>query len=235
MNGLLTVHGLQKRFQDQTILDIDTLCIQPASAYVLTGPNGTGKSTLLRILGGLEPANLAGAFFLEQKVSFFPYSGLLRRSVVYVHQHPILFNTTVAANIGYGLKARGASEKEIQDKVVQAMHWAGVMHLKNHPPSALSGGEKQRIALARAKVLEPKLLLLDEPTSSLDGAARTQVIELIPALVTSGSTVIMACHDKDLIALPGTQRLHLQHGRLAYAPDYRFEPPGRRKVIAISR
>lgn len=219
MTNLLTLHGLQKCFRDRTILDIDTLRIQAANAYVLTGPNGAGKSTLLRMLGGLEPASVAEAIFLGQKVSFLPYSKLLRHSIVYVHQHPILFNTTVTANIGYGLKAWGTAEKETQEKVAQAMQWAGVMHLKNHPPTALSGGEKQRIALARAKVLEPRLLLLDEPTSSLDGAARTQVIELIPALIQSGSTVIMACHDKDLIALPGTHRIHLQNGRLTHATD----------------
>jgi tungstate transport system ATP-binding protein len=78
----------------------------------------------------------------------------------------------------------------------------------------LSGGETQRVALARAKVLQPKLLLLDEPTSNLDGVAREQVIALIPTLVNSGSSIIMACHDRDLIALPGVQRLKLQDGRL---------------------
>jgi tungstate transport system ATP-binding protein len=100
--------------------------------------------------------------------------------------------------------------------VDQAIDWAGLAHLRGSRPAHWSGGEKQRVALARAKVLSPKLLLLDEPTSNLDGAAREQVIALIPALVQAGSTVVMACHDRDLIGLPGVQRLKLRDGSLEY-------------------
>ncbi|RYE67243.1 MAG: ATP-binding cassette domain-containing protein, partial [Oxalobacteraceae bacterium] len=94
--------------------------------------------------------------------------------------------------------------------------WAGVSHLEGTDPARLSGGEKQRVALARAKVLQPKLLLLDEPTANLDGAAREQVIELIPTLVEAGSSVVIACHDRDLINLPGVQRMKLRDGHLEY-------------------
>jgi tungstate transport system ATP-binding protein len=96
------------------------------------------------------------------------------------------------------------------------MVWAGVAHLRDANPASLSGGEKQRIALARAKVLAPKLLLLDEPTANLDGAAREQVIALIPALLEAGTTVVIACHDRDLIGLPGVRRLKLRDGDLIY-------------------
>ncbi|MGB7481920.1 MAG: ABC transporter ATP-binding protein, partial [Burkholderiaceae bacterium] len=78
----------------------------------------------------------------------------------------------------------------------------------------LSGGEKQRVALARARILAPQLLLLDEPTANLDGAAREQVIALVPALMAEGRSVVMACHDRDLISLPAVQRLKLRDGRL---------------------
>jgi tungstate transport system ATP-binding protein len=98
--------------------------------------------------------------------------------------------------------------------VEEAMAWAGVTHLKDSDPLHLSGGEKQRVALARAKVLQPKLLLLDEPTANLDGQAREQVIELIPTVVEAGSSVIIACHDRDLIGLPGVQRFKLRDGHL---------------------
>ena len=99
------------------------------------------------------------------------------------------------------------------------MAWAGVTHLRDSRSDFLSGGEKQRIALARAKVLSPQLLLLDEPTANLDGAAREQVIALIPDLISAGRSVIMACHDRDLIGLPGVQRLKLRDGRLAMRPQ----------------
>ena len=87
------------------------------------------------------------------------------------------------------------------------MAWAGVTHLRASNPATLSGGEKQRVALARAKVLSPKLLLLDEPSANLDGAAREQVIALIATLTDAGSSIVMACHDRDLIKLPGVRRL----------------------------
>jgi len=96
------------------------------------------------------------------------------------------------------------------------MEWAGVGYLRNTDPARLSGGEKQRVALARARVLQPRLLLLDEPTANLDGAAREQVIALIPTLVEQGTTVVMACHDRDLIGLPGVRRLKLRDGHLEY-------------------
>jgi tungstate transport system ATP-binding protein len=211
---LLAVRGLRKRFGERLLFDIDTLEIQAGTAHVLTGLNGAGKSTLLRILAGLEPAEIQAVEYLGQPVSMAPYPATMREGIVYVHQHPVLFSTTVFNNVAYGLNARGQDKTLITERVEAALEWAGVTHLRDRQPHALSGGEKQRIALARAKVLSPRLLLLDEPTSNLDGAAREQVISLIPSLTASGSSIIMACHDRDLISLPGVQRLKLRDGRL---------------------
>jgi len=217
MRPLLVIHRLKKSFGDRLLFDIEVLTIRQAQACVLTGLNGVGKSTLLRILAGLESAEIGSAEFMGEPVCLAAhpaYPKAMREEIVYVHQHPVMFSTSVADNIAFGLRARGLPKGEIAQRVEQAMDWAGVAHLHASKLHTLSGGEKQRVALARAKVLEPKLLLLDEPTSSLDGAAREQVIALIPSLVATGSSVIMACHDRDLIALPGVQRLKLQDGRL---------------------
>lgn len=214
MSALLIIRQLRKSYADRLLFDIDTLTIETASAYVLTGLNGAGKSTLLRILAGMEPAEIGLASFLGEPVVLQPYPKALRDAIVYVHQHPIMFSTTIAGNIGYGLAARGLPKAEALQRVEEAMEWAGLSHLRQSKPHTLSGGEKQRVALARAKVLLPKLLLLDEPTANLDGPAREQVIRLIPTLIKAGSSVIMACHDRDLIALPGVQRLKLRDGRL---------------------
>jgi tungstate transport system ATP-binding protein len=214
MSALLSIRQLRKAYADRLLFDIDTLAIAPATAYVLTGLNGAGKSTLLRILAGMEPAEIAHASFLGEPVSFHPYPRALRDKIVYVHQHPIMFSTTIAGNIGYGLAVRGVPKADAAQRIEEAIKWAGLEHLRNSKPHTLSGGEKQRVALARAKVLLPKLLLLDEPTANLDGPAREQVIRLIPTLTKAGSSVIMACHDRDLIALPGVQRLKLRDGRL---------------------
>jgi tungstate transport system ATP-binding protein len=223
MTALLEIEGLCKRFGERELFNIDRLLIHQAAAYVLTGLNGAGKSTLLRVLAGLEQAEAQRVCFLGREVRLSPYSRVMREAVVYVHQHPVMFSTSVAHNIGYGLEARGLPKAEIARLVDEAMDWAGVGHLRGSKPLNLSGGEKQRIALARAKVLSPKLLLLDEPTSNLDGAAREQVIALIPSLVRSGSSVIMACHDRDLIALPGVQRLKLREGRLQMRRQQRVQ------------
>ena len=219
MNPLLSIERLQKQFGARALLDIHNLVIERASAYVLTGSNGSGKSTLLRILSGLESADVARMQYMGTDCVLSPYPLRLRQTVVYVHQHPVMFSGSVAANIGYGLKARGMSAAEMTDRIEHAMDWAGVLHLRQSNCATLSGGEKQRIALARARVLAPTLLLLDEPTANLDGAAREQVIALIPTVVQEGSSIVMACHDRDLIGLPGVQRLKLRDGRLEVRGD----------------
>ncbi len=216
MSALLTVRGLRKRHGERLLFDIGELTLDAASAYVLTGANGVGKSTLLRILGGLETAEVDAVSFEGHPVSLHPYPQALRAAIVYVHQHPIMFSTSVADNIAYGLRARGESKADMKKAVEEAMAWAGVDYLQGTDPARLSGGEKQRVALARARVLKPRLLLLDEPTANLDGSAREQVIALIPTLLEQGSTVVMACHDRDLIGLPGVRRLKLRDGRLEY-------------------
>ncbi|MFZ6771226.1 ABC transporter ATP-binding protein [Undibacterium sp. SXout7W] len=215
MNPLLQITGLRKSFGARELLNIDELTIQAAQAYVLTGMNGSGKSTLLRILAGLEQAHTRQLMFAGEVCKLIPYPRQLREAIVYVHQHPVMFSGTVADNIAYGLRLRKSGQlREQIELVAQAMQWAGVTHLQQHAARTLSGGEKQRVALARAKVLQPRLLLLDEPTSNLDGEAREQVIALIPSLTQAGSSVIMVCHDRELIALPDMHRLKLRDGKL---------------------
>jgi tungstate transport system ATP-binding protein len=216
MTALLTVRGLRKRYGERKLFDIDTLTLDEASAYVLTGVNGAGKSTLLRILAGLEQGECERFEFAGRQHRLHPYPRQLRCDIVYVHQHPIMFSTSVADNIGYGLRARGEPKDKVIEEVARAIAWAGVEHAIDTDPSKLSGGEKQRVALARARVLQPRLLLLDEPTANLDGPAREQMIALIPTLLEAGSTVVMACHDRDLIGLPGVRRLKLRDGHIEY-------------------
>jgi tungstate transport system ATP-binding protein len=222
MSALIQLQGLRKACGTQSqqslarawLLDIASLTIETQSAYVLTGINGAGKSTLLRILSGLDQAQIAQAQFRGAAIDWAAYPRALRDSIVYVHQHPIMFTDTVAGNILYGMKVRGIPVAQQQIALQQALAWAGIAHLRDQQATTLSGGEKQRVALARAKVLRPALLLLDEPTSNLDGEAREQVIALIPDLIHEGSSVIMVCHDRDLIALPGVHRLKLRDGKL---------------------
>lgn len=213
MSTLLSIASLRKRYGDHVLFDLEDFRLETGTAYVLTGMNGAGKSTLLRVLAGLAPVEAGEAQFDGQPLRLAPYPQWLRRHVVYVHQHPVMFSTSVAENVAYGLRARGLP---LAPAVEQAMQWAGVAHLRDSRAVTLSGGEKQRVALARAKVLQPRLLLLDEPTSSLDGEAREQVLALIPTLTHAGNTVVMACHDRDLINLPDVRRMKLRDGRLEW-------------------
>ena len=214
MSALLKLDRLRKYYGERRLLELDGLEIEAGHAYVVTGGNGAGKSTLLRILAGLEPGEIEGLAFRGLPLTQGGLSEKLRGELVYVHQHPYLFHTTVAHNIGYGLLARGVARAERERLVHEAIAWAGVEHLLAVPPAKLSGGEKQRVALARAKVLKPHLYLLDEPTANLDSAARGQAIALIRQLVQDNNSLLIACHDREIVDLPGMRRFHLELGRL---------------------
>lgn len=216
MTGLIAARGLRKAHGDRVLFDIDALTLDAGRAYVLTGVNGAGKSTLLRVLAGLDTGSCTAMAWEGKPVSLQPYSPILRAAIVYVHQHPVLFSTSVPHNVAYGLLARGMRKAQALQRAEAAMAWAGVAHLRGSDPATLSGGETQRVALARARVMQPRLLLLDEPTANLDGAAREQVMALVPALLAEGATVVMACHDRDLIGLSGVQRIKLRDGKLEY-------------------
>lgn len=215
MASLLELEGLRKRYGERLILDIPFLALEAGESYVLTGDNGSGKTTLLRILAGLETAEVSRCAFQGQAVDLTRYPAWLRREVVYVHQHPYLFDTSIEHNIAYGLKTRGLLLVERHRRVAEAMAWAGVEHLAKVRPSRLSGGEKQRVAIARVRVLNPRLYLLDEPTANLDEKGRTIVLELIRNLCGENNSVLVACHDHEVINLPHMHRLHLDEGRLA--------------------
>jgi len=214
MSSLLRLAHLRKSFGERRLLDLDALEIEAGHAYAVTGDNGAGKTTLLRILAGLEPGEIAGFAFRGVPLTHGRLPDNVRHDIVYVHQHPYLFHTTVEHNIGYGLAARGVDGAERRRLTEEAIAWAGVDHLRSVPPARLSGGEKQRVALARARVLKPNLFLLDEPTANLDGEARSQAIALIRQLVRDNSSLLIACHDRELIELPGMRRFHLEDGKL---------------------
>jgi tungstate transport system ATP-binding protein len=183
--------------------------LEACSGYVLTGPNGSGKTTLLRIAAGLEAAERGQLAFRAETSTTSGYPEAWRRDIVYVHQQPYLFHTSIEKNLEYGLARRGTPLAERSARVRAALEWAGLSDRRDVPPHKLSGGEKQRVALARAKALDPTLLLLDEPTANLDGQARKQVLELVTALCIENHTVVVASHDPEIMRLAILTRLHL--------------------------
>jgi tungstate transport system ATP-binding protein len=215
---LLSVKGLKKSYGSKLLLDITQFELNAGDALAITGRNGAGKTTLLRIIAGLEAAE-QGLLTRNGEAAHCAtlpthYPQVWRRDILYVHQQPYMLRGTVRSNVAYGLKAWGMSNDEITKRVNAAIAWAQLETLAERDAKTLSGGEKQRVALARAHALSPQVWLLDEPTANLDGASREQVIALIKQLAQSGSTVIVATHDRDLLARASLIRLKLQEGDL---------------------
>ena len=218
-HDLIRIEGLRKSFGERSVLNVDSFGISTGRCYALTGDNGAGKSTLMRVLAGLETATVQKFVFDGVAVEFDRYPIWLRRRIMYIHQHPYLFDSTVAKNIAYGLKQSGVSRTEQKRLVNEAIEWAGMTHLADAQAQKLSGGEKQKIALVRAMVLKPKLFLMDEPLANLDTQARQQTMALIEKLCSTEHTVLIACHDGAISSLPGVIRLNLVDGEVNMTED----------------
>jgi tungstate transport system ATP-binding protein len=211
---LFSIQALDKRFGERVLFEDARVDFEAGSGYVLTGSNGSGKTTLLRIAAGLEPAQRGRVEFRTQPSATADYPEAWRREIVYVHQQPYLFHTSIEKNLEYGLAQRGFSPMQRRAPVRDALEWAGLSDKRDVPPHKLSGGEKQRVALARAKLLNPTLLLLDEPTANLDGEARKQVLELVTSLCIENHTVVVASHDPEIIRLAILNRLCVAERRI---------------------
>lgn len=214
MSALVEVGQVSRSYGEKTLLDAGPLTLAAGELIVLTGDNGSGKTTFLKMLAGLERGGRLRMRFEGIEATEGKYPRNLRRAIIYVHQHPYLFNTSIADNIRYGLRLRGLDAEDRERRVADAIAWAGVAPLAAVEPRRLSGGEKQRVALARAKALEPRVLLVDEPTANLDAQARVQVIELLRKTATGDNCVVVACHDRELIGLEGARRWHLESGKI---------------------
>ena len=200
------------------LLGIDSLTIHPGSCLLLTGPNGSGKTTLLKILSGLEPPDKGpGIADVHYGSIDLPWTGARRhvfREVIYLHQQAYLFNSSVLENVRYGLRRRGVNGEEIDERVGRALDWAGLSHLASRNARELSGGEKQRVALTRALVLQPRVLLLDEPFSGLDENARSRTGFLIARIKSEGVAVVVTSHELHPVAGIADKHMELQDGRL---------------------
>lgn len=179
---LIELKDLQVKRNNQTALEIPSLSIPRGETLAVVGPNGAGKSTFLLVLARLlKPAR--GQIFYEGK-SLSQWNELeYRRKISCVFQSPLLMDMTVEQNVALGLKFRGTPREERRARVGKWMKQLGIESLAKRRASHLSGGEAQRVSLARAFVLEPDLLLLDEPFAALDPPTRSQLIEDLSGLL----------------------------------------------------
>jgi tungstate transport system ATP-binding protein len=229
VNEIVRYSALRKTVNGQLLLDIDSLEINEHSCVALSGRNGTGKSTLMRIIAGLESPDSVTVTLGGKTLPWRRACQRLRTHVIYLHQQAYLFDRSVTDNIAYGLRQQKFSIKEISRKVSEALDWAGIGHLQMRNARELSGGERQRVAFARARILSPWVLLLDEPMTNMDSEAREQTHRMINRLKDDGVSILLATHEFYTVAHLCDAHLSLESGSLR--PQLIDRQGGERKII----
>lgn len=194
---VIEIRGLLVVRNGMTVLDVPALSVEEGETVSLVGPNGAGKSTLLLSIMGLVRPERGEIFHRGSPV--FPGKSLhrYRRSMAMVFQEPLLFSTSVYGNIVSGLKISGAARGALRPAAERAMDLLGIGHLAKRRAGRLSGGEAQRVSIARALAVDPELLLADEPFSSLDAPSREALIDDFERIVRKGGiTAVFSTHDR---------------------------------------
>jgi len=187
-----------------TLLHEISLTLAGDAATVVLGPNGAGKSLLLRLCHGL----------IAPSTGRILWAGDAAKGQAMVFQRPVLLRRSVAANLSYPLRLLGLGREERERRVAEALAMAGLTPLADRYARSLSGGEQQRLALARAWVRRPGVLFLDEPTANLDPAATRQVEAIVKRFRDSGTKVLMSTHDLGQARRLAEEVLFLHRGRL---------------------
>lgn len=205
----LEAAGVHLRLGGTPVLDGLDLHLAASTRSVLVGPNGAGKSMALRVLHGLIPPDAGTVHWAGR-----PPDRALRRHQAMVFQRPVMLHRSAAANIAYALRVHGVPWRERRARVRAELDMAGLSHLARRPAPALSGGEQQRLAIARAWATRPAVMLLDEPTANLDPAAAHAVESLIAEIHASGAKIVLTTHDMAQAKRLGEDVLFMHRGRL---------------------
>ena len=216
---MIVFEGVTKVYEPGIVaLDDVTFLIEKGEFVFIVGASGSGKSTLVRLLlKELEPSQgkiiVGGRDLGRLKRSKIP---MLRRNVGCVFQDfKLLPNRTAAENVGYALKVQGESRNSIRRKVPEVLTLVGLPDKMNSYPDQLSGGEQQRVSIARAVVNHPPLLVCDEPTGNLDPDPSVGIMQLLYRINRSGTTILMVTHDREMVDKMRRRVIALEDGRLA--------------------
>lgn len=194
---MIEIKNLCKNFGKKQVLKNINLKIEKGEIFAIIGPTGVGKTTLLRILDLLEEPTSGEIYFNNVEITKNKKIKLNhRRKMAVVFQKPIVFKTSVYENIAYGLRVRGEDENLIKKKVKEILEKFSLIEYENRNAETLSGGEIQRICIARAMIIQPEVLLLDEPTANLD-PKNIEMIENFLRNKNKNTTIIIATHDME--------------------------------------
>jgi len=215
---MIVFEGVTKVYEPNvTALDGVSFTIDKGEFVFVVGASGSGKSTAIRLLlKELEPTQgriiVGGRDLGRLKGSKVP---LLRRNLGCVFQDfKLLPNRTAAENIGYALRVQGESNAQIRKKVPEVLNLVGLSHRMNSRPEELSGGEQQRVSIARAFVNHPPLLICDEPTGNLDPDTSVGIMQLLYRINRTGTTILMVTHDREMVDKMRKRVIALEAGRL---------------------
>ncbi len=206
-----------KRYGNQNALTNITLDIKKNELIFISGPSGAGKSTLLKLLYLGEKAS-QGQILVDgmnlSRISRKRVHQLRRKTGIIFQDFKLIASKTVFENVSLVLEARGFSQRLIRKKVLQVLTTSGMEHKRSAYPPSLSGGEQQRVAVARAVVGDPQIILADEPTGNLDAASAEQVMNLLNIFLLRGTTIIIATHNPQLIHKTRGRHILIQDGQL---------------------
>jgi len=191
------------------IIDAISLTVEAGSRTVIVGPNGAGKSVLLRLCHGLLQPTSGSIVWNAAETSGAP-----RRQAM-VFQRPVLLRRSALANISHALGIAGVPRRQRGERAREALSKVGLGGHAAHPARVLSGGEQQRLALARVWALQPEIIFLDEPTASLDPGATHEVENVVLAMVAAGTKIVMVTHNFGQARRMGDEILFLHQGRIA--------------------
>ena len=227
---LLRIDGLEKSYGDEEVLHGVSFEIDEGDAFVLIGPSGSGKSTLLRCVNRLTEPD-AGDIYLDGVLTSGPDYDVdeLRRQVGMVFQDINLFaHLTALENVTLGLEeVVGMDAERAEERAMAELEQVGLADQADSYPAELSGGQQQRVGIARALAMDPKLVLFDEPTSSLDPELTGEVVEVMRELAREGMTMLVVTHEMGFARSAASQMLFLEDGRLVEQgpPEQLFENP----------